>query len=214
MDLGDPRGSSAAVQGVVAALDELERFQSSEAALQTAHYLTVIRHGPLGCSCRLLICGCESSSTLMLPHDVDAIHKEEKGNIAWHGPVTRSGVCQIHFLGWWQRCFDRYNTLLQAIRDMDFPVKYCFWRGFLGRDCIEIAYLSVAQHAVLTILRIYKRLLVHETKRDRGHLAHLLRLADVREEVQVTVAALSDFAYGWAALNAYAPRIQMQARAP
>jgi hypothetical protein len=43
MVLEDPGGSSRKVQGVVAALNELERFHSGEASLQTAHYLTVIR---------------------------------------------------------------------------------------------------------------------------------------------------------------------------
>jgi hypothetical protein len=43
MALEDPGGSSRRVQGVVAALNELERFHSGEAALQTAHYLTLIR---------------------------------------------------------------------------------------------------------------------------------------------------------------------------
>lgn len=43
MHLDDPSGSSRKVQGVVAALSELERFHSGEASLQTAHYLSVIR---------------------------------------------------------------------------------------------------------------------------------------------------------------------------
>ena len=33
----------------------------------------------------------------------------------------------------------------------------------------------------------------------RGHLARALRVADVREELLATLAALADFAYGWGA---------------
>ena len=86
MQLNDPSGSSRRVQGVVAALSELERFHSGEASIQTAHYLSTIR----------------------------------------------------------------------------------------------------------------------------AHLAHLLRVADVREEVLHTLAALSDFAYGWGLLDAHLPRLQAQ----
>ena len=86
MKLDDPGGSSRRVQGVVAALDELERFHSGEASLQTAHYLSVIR----------------------------------------------------------------------------------------------------------------------------SHLAHLLRLADVRPDMLTTLAAVSDFAYGWGLLDNYGPRLQAQ----
>lgn len=87
MHLEDPGGSSRRVQGVVAALHELERFHSGEAALQTAHYLSVIR----------------------------------------------------------------------------------------------------------------------------GHLAHLLRLADVRPDMLQTLAAVSDFSYGWGLLDSCAPRLQARA---
>ena len=44
----------------------------------------------------------------------------------------------------------------------------------------------------------------------RGHLARALRVADVREELLATLAALSDFAYGWGALDAYLPRLHAQ----
>lgn len=90
MYLDDPGGSSRRVQGVVAALNELERFHSGEASLQTAHYLSVIR----------------------------------------------------------------------------------------------------------------------------GHLAHLLRLADVRPAMLDTLGAVSDFAYGWGLLDTYVARFQAQVRMP
>jgi hypothetical protein len=44
----------------------------------------------------------------------------------------------------------------------------------------------------------------------RGHLARLLRVADVRPEQLATLAAISDFAYGWGIVEAYTPRIQAQ----
>lgn len=53
MALEDPGGSSHRVQGVVAALNELERFHSGEAALQTAHYLTLIRCS--GCQVKAML---------------------------------------------------------------------------------------------------------------------------------------------------------------
>lgn len=43
MTLADPGDSSRRVQGVVAALNELERFHGGEALMQTSHYLTQIR---------------------------------------------------------------------------------------------------------------------------------------------------------------------------
>jgi len=46
----------------------------------------------------------------------------------------------------------------------------------------------------------------------RHHLAHLLRLSDVRPEMMHTLAAISDFSYGWGLLDAYAPRLQAQVR--
>jgi hypothetical protein len=39
-------------------------------------------------------------------------------------------------------------------------------------------------------------------------------VADVREELLATLAALSDFAYGWGALDAYLPRLHAQVPGP
>jgi len=50
--------------------------------------------------------------------------------------------------------------------------------------------------------------------RCRNHLAHLLRLSDVRPEMMHTLAAISDFSYGWGRLDAYAPRLQAQVTPP
>jgi WASH complex subunit strumpellin len=47
----------------------------------------------------------------------------------------------------------------------------------------------------------------------RGHLAHALRVADVKEELLATLAAVADFAYGWGLLDAYMARLQAEVRA-
>lgn len=44
----------------------------------------------------------------------------------------------------------------------------------------------------------------------RGHLAHTLRIADVREELLATLAAVADFAYGWGLLDTYVARLQAE----
>ena len=50
----------------------------------------------------------------------------------------------------------------------------------------------------------------HYSATIRGHLAHLLRLADVTPDVLHSLAAVSDFSYGWGLLDHYAPRLQAQ----
>ncbi len=44
----------------------------------------------------------------------------------------------------------------------------------------------------------------------RGHLAHTLRIADVKEELLATLAAVADFAYGWGLLDSYVARLQAE----
>ncbi|CAL8464950.1 g4485 [Coccomyxa elongata] len=46
----------------------------------------------------------------------------------------------------------------------------------------------------------------------RGHLAHTLRIADVKEELLATLAAVADFAYGWGLLDSYVARLQAEVR--
>eukprot|EP00884_Botryococcus_braunii_P002738 jgi/Botrbrau1/12465/Bobra.0169s0012.2 len=46
----------------------------------------------------------------------------------------------------------------------------------------------------------------------RGHLARLLRVADVRPEQLAALASISDFAYGWGLMDAYIPRLQTMVR--
>ncbi|KAK9917364.1 hypothetical protein WJX75_003552 [Coccomyxa subellipsoidea] len=47
----------------------------------------------------------------------------------------------------------------------------------------------------------------------RAHLAHTLRIADVKEELLATLAAVADFAYGWGLLDSYVARLQAEVRA-
>ncbi len=44
----------------------------------------------------------------------------------------------------------------------------------------------------------------------QGHLAHTLRIADVKEELLATLAAVADFAYGWGLLDSYVARLQAE----
>lgn len=44
----------------------------------------------------------------------------------------------------------------------------------------------------------------------RTHLAHALRIADVRQELLETLAAVSDFSYGWGLLDAHLDRLQAE----
>ncbi len=46
----------------------------------------------------------------------------------------------------------------------------------------------------------------------RGHLAHALRIADVRQELLETLAAVSDFSYAWGLLGGHVARLQAEAR--
>ena len=50
----------------------------------------------------------------------------------------------------------------------------------------------------------------HYSATIRGHLAHLLRLADVTPDMLHNLAAVSDFSYGWGLLDFYAPRLQAE----
>ena len=44
----------------------------------------------------------------------------------------------------------------------------------------------------------------------RTHLAHALRIADVRQELLETLAAVSDFSYGWGLLDGHIDRLQAE----
>lgn len=48
----------------------------------------------------------------------------------------------------------------------------------------------------------------HYSTQIRNHLAHLLRLSDVTPELLHSLAAISDFSYGWGLLDNYTPRLQ------
>ena len=47
----------------------------------------------------------------------------------------------------------------------------------------------------------------------RAHLAHLLRLADLRPDMLHSLAAVSDFSYAWGLLELQAGHLQAQVRA-
>ena len=54
----------------------------------------------------------------------------------------------------------------------------------------------------------------HYSATIRGHLAHLLRLADVTPDMLHNLAAVSDFSYGWGLLDHHAPRLRAQVGLP